>query len=275
MKTRNEVIKLAQSWIGKNEADGSFKEIIDIYNSIPVSQLPRKTKMLYSWEWCACTWSALAIKLGYTDIMPIEISCSRLISKAKEEGIWVESDSYVPKPADAILYDWDDNGVGENKGDPEHIGIVEKVVGNTITVIEGNYNCAVKRRTIQVNGRYIRGYITPKYDAEPTTTTESSKPATIAATSTATKSVKATDYAQKKSSSLAGTYKVIAPSGLNVRHGAGTNKKIMVTIPINTTVKCYGYYTKVGNTNWLYVMFTYNGVTYQGFCSSDWLAKQK
>lgn len=169
-KLASKVVKLAQSWIGKNEYDGSFKEIIDIYNSIPVSQLPRQTKMSYDWEWCACTWSALAIKLGYTDIMPLEISCSRLITKAKEKGIWVESDSYVPKPADAILYDWDDSGYGENKGDPEHIGIVEKVVGNTITVIEGNYNCAVKRRTLQVNGRYIRGYITPKYDSESTTT---------------------------------------------------------------------------------------------------------
>ena len=40
--------------------------------------------MEYSWPWCACTWSALAIKLGYTDIMPIEISCPELIIAAKK-----------------------------------------------------------------------------------------------------------------------------------------------------------------------------------------------
>ena len=44
---------------------------------------------------------------------------------------------------------------------------MEKVEGNTITVIEGNYSDSVKRRTIEVNGRYIRGYGVPKYDAEP------------------------------------------------------------------------------------------------------------
>lgn len=266
MKSRKAVVDLAKSWLGKNEKDGSYKVIIDIYNSY-TGKFPRGTKMLYGWAWCACTWSALAIKLGYTDIMPIEISCYYLIERAKEMGIWVESDSYVPKPADAILYDWNDSGSGDNKGTPDHIGVVEKVVGNTITVIEGNYSNAVKRRTLKVNGKYIRGYITPKYDAEPETST--TKPST----NTATKSVKATDYAQKKLASLAGTYKVANCTWLNVRHGAGTSKKIMVAIPKNTQVKCYGYYTTYNGVKWLYVQFTYKGVKYTGFCSSKYLSK--
>lgn len=95
-KTRSEIINLANSWIGKKESDGSYKIIIDIYNSFS-GPLPRGTKMQYSWPWCACTWSALAIKLGYTDIMPIEISCSELIKKAIEMKIWKESDDYIPK----------------------------------------------------------------------------------------------------------------------------------------------------------------------------------
>ena len=40
---------------------------------------------------------------------------------------------------------------------------MEKVSGSTITVIEGNKNDAVGRRTLKVNGRYIRGYGVPKY----------------------------------------------------------------------------------------------------------------
>lgn len=83
----------------------------------------------------------------------------------------------------------------------------------------------------------------------------------------------ATDYAAGKSNGIKGKYKVIAPSGLNVRHGAGTNKAVMVTIPKDTKVTCYGFYTKVGNDLWYYVSFTFNGVAYQGFCSCDWLAK--
>jgi len=171
-KTRSAVVALAQSWVGKNESDGSYKEIIDIYNSYD-GAFPRGTKMDYGWAWCACTWSALAIKLGYTDIMPIEISCGYLIEAAKSIGVWVENDGYTPQPGDAVLYDWDDSGSGDCTGWPDHVGTVEKVSGGKITVIEGNYSNAVKRRTISVDGRYIRGFIVPRYDAEESSATPS------------------------------------------------------------------------------------------------------
>lgn len=162
--SRNEVVNLIISWVGKNEKDGSYKSIIDIYNSY--KPLPRNTKMQYGWAWCAATWSAVAIKLGYTDIMPIEMSCSNLISIAKKMGIWVESDKYIPKIGDGVLYDWNDNGVADCTGDPDHIGIVTYVNQKTgyFVVIEGNYSKSVKKRTVAINGRYIRGFITPKYD---------------------------------------------------------------------------------------------------------------
>lgn len=161
--SRQAVVDLARSWIGKNESDGSYKEIIDIYNSYTGS-FPRGTKMLYGWAWCAATWSALAVKLGYTAIMPIEISCYYIIEAAKRMGCWVEDDAYVPSPGDAVLYDWEDSGIGDNTGNPDHIGTVEYVSGGYITVIEGNFSNAVKRRTLSINGKFIRGFITPKYD---------------------------------------------------------------------------------------------------------------
>lgn len=166
MKTRSAIVELARSWIGKNEADGSYKSIIDIYNTH--TPYARGVKMQYNWEWCACTWSALAIKLGYTDIIPLEISCSKLIELAKEMGIWQEDDAYVPAPGDGIIYDWQDSGSGDNQNSPDHIGIVEDVSNGIITVIEGNYSNSVKRRTVAVNGKYIRGFICPKYDEEAT-----------------------------------------------------------------------------------------------------------
>ena len=164
MRSRSEVVKLVSSWIGKKEADGSYKEIIDIYNSF-TGAFPRGIRMKYGWSWCACTWSALAIALGYTDIMPIEISCGELIKRAKEMGCWKENDGYVPSPGDAILYDWDDDGVGDNTGWPDHVGTVDYCNPNAgyMTVIEGNYKDSVKKRTISINGKYIRGFITPKY----------------------------------------------------------------------------------------------------------------
>lgn len=164
---RSEVIKLARSWIGLKESDGSYKKIIDVYNSFG-GKLPRNLKMQYGWSWCACTWSAIAIKLGYTDIMPIEISCGELIKAAEKMGIWVENDAYIPQPGDGILYDWDDSGKGDCTGWPDHVGVVEEVNKESgyITVIEGNYKDSVKRRTISINARYIRGFIVPKYSKE-------------------------------------------------------------------------------------------------------------
>lgn len=86
------------------------------------------------------------------------------------------------------------------------------------------------------------------------------------------KEIKATGVATKLDKALSGTYTVTA-SALNVRHSAGINNKIMTVIPRGTKVQCYGYYTPVGGVKWLYVMFTYKGVTYTGFCSSAYLKK--
>lgn len=169
--SRQAVVNLIKSWEGKNEADGSYKSIIDIYNSYS-GPFPRGTKMEYSWAWCACTWSALAIKLGYTDIMPIEIGCEELIKNAQKMGCWVEDDAYVADIGDAVLYDWDDNGIGDCTGYADHIGTiieVHKDAGYYI-VMEGNYHDSVAKRKLVINGRYIRGFVTPKYTTNTITT---------------------------------------------------------------------------------------------------------
>jgi hypothetical protein len=80
------------------------------------------------------------------------------------------------------------------------------------------------------------------------------------------------DSAKSFSKALAGIYKVTA-ANLNVRCGAGTLKKVIITIPKGTEVTCYGYYTKVLNTPWLYVQFTYTGKNYTGFASAKYLIK--
>lgn len=167
MYSRQAVVDLVESWVGKKEADGSYKSIIDIYNSF-TGALPRNTKMEYGWAWCACTWSALAVALKYTPIMPIEISCYYLIERAKAMGVWEENDAHVQKLGEAVLYDWQDNGVGDNTGTPDHVGTVTYVnqASGYFVVTEGNYGNAVKKRTISINGRYIRGFITPKYDSD-------------------------------------------------------------------------------------------------------------
>lgn len=165
--SRQAVADLVNSWVGKNEADGSYKTIIDIYNGYK-GAFPRGTKMDYSWAWCACTWSAAAIKLGYTPIMPIEISCYYLIEAAKKKGIWIENDAHVPKVGEGVLYYWKDGmnfATTDCTGVPDHVGTVTEVYEKAgyFVVTEGNYSNAVKKRTMLINGRYIRGFISPKY----------------------------------------------------------------------------------------------------------------
>lgn len=165
-KTASKVIEQARAWLGKKESDGSHKAIIDLYNShLP---LARSYKVKYTDSWCATFVSAVAIKLGYTGIIPTECSCQKMIESFKAIGRWIENENRTPNPGDIIFYDWGDNGSGDNTGWSDHVGIVEAVSGGQITVIEGNYDDAVKRRNLAVNGRYIRGYGVPDYDAETT-----------------------------------------------------------------------------------------------------------
>ena len=156
------IVKQAQSWLGCKESDGSHKKIIDVYNSH--KPLARGYKMSYKDPWCATFVSAVSIKCGTTNILPTECECNCFIQLFKNLNSWVENDAYTPKAGDVIFYDWDDGGRGDNKGSSDHVGIVEKVSGSTITIIEGNMSHAVKRRVIGVNDRYIRGYGVPKYD---------------------------------------------------------------------------------------------------------------
>lgn len=104
--------------------------------------------------------------------------------------------------------------------------------------------------------------------------------ASTSTTTTTTTAKKAAEAAYCKDEAISGEYKVASCSWLSVRNGAGTkenrfgkDKSVMVAIPAGCKVKCYSYYTPVNGTKWLYVQFTYNGVTYTGFASSKHLVK--
>lgn len=148
------LIAQARSWIGCKESNGTHRKIIDIYNGH--RPLARGYRVRYSDAWCATFVSACAIKTGMTDIIPAECGCGEMIRLFKKLGEWDENDARIPKPGDIIFYDWQDNGRGDNAGNPDHVGIVEKVSGGIITVIEGNKNNAVGRRGITESRNHAR-----------------------------------------------------------------------------------------------------------------------
>lgn len=142
--------------------------MVKIYASLIIKG--RGYKVTYTDAWCATFVSAVAVKLGYTRIIPTECSCNYMIKGFQQIGCWVENDAYVPKAGDVIFYDWQDLGIGDNVGSSDHVGIVEKCDGKTITVIEGNISNKVGRRTLAVNGKYIRGFGVPAYTTQSAST---------------------------------------------------------------------------------------------------------
>ena len=141
---RQKVVKIAVSYLGCKEADGSHRKIIDLYNSH--KPLARGYAVKYTDAWCSTFASAVAIAAGLTDIIPTECGCEKHIALFKKLGAWVENDAYVPKPGDYIFYDWQDGvnyATTDDTGAADHVGIVTEVNGSTITVIEGNMSDAV------------------------------------------------------------------------------------------------------------------------------------
>lgn len=308
-RTRKAAVNLINSWVGKNEKDGSYKSILDIYNKQKTK--PRGVTMKPGMAWCATTWSAVAIALGYTDIMPVECSCYYLIKRAQKMGCWKENDNYIPKIGDACLYDWQDNGVGDNKGTPKHVGMVTYVNKSEgyFVVTEGNYKNSVKKRTVSINGKFIRGFIIPKYDADqPKISTRTHRHSgkevkTVAReviagqwgedyksnlkekhydVNAVMKEVDAvintpcgltttTCYAAHTSYFYKGLYKTSKKTPMRI--DAGWNKKLMVEIPSGRKVECYGYFSKYKKSVWLLCVVTIKGKKYTGFVERSTLAE--
>lgn len=231
---RKAVLSVAESWLGRKESNGTHRVIIDTYNAH--SPRARGYKVSYTDAWCATFVSAVFIKAGLTDIAPTECSCSKMIELYKAKGRWIESDAHVPSPGDLIMYDWDDSGVGENTGAPEHVGIVVSVSGRTMRIVEGNIGNAVGYRTIAVNGRYVRGYCVPNY-AEKANQTPSPAPAA---------SPRIVPAKSRDTSAKNGIKYRVGASALNVRSSASSKNKtnIIKSIPRDTLVVWYGYYTE-------------------------------
>lgn len=163
--TAKAIIDTMASWIGKDRAKGTHKDIIDLYNSY--KPLARGYKVKYTDEYCAVTVSAAFIKNKAVDLIGgTECSVQRLIEDCFiPKGIWNEDGRITPKAGYIICYNWDDT-TQPNDGWADHVGVVEKVASGKITVIEGNISGKVGRRTIAVGAGTIRGYACPKYGKE-------------------------------------------------------------------------------------------------------------
>ena len=236
---RSNVVSIMKGWLGWSEANGKHKKIIDIYNNY--RPLARGYKVQYTDEWCATAVSAAFIKAGLTDIGFTECSCNRMIDLYKAKGRWEERDSYVPKIGDVIMYNWQDNGIGDNAGSADHVGLVAAINGTRLTIIEGNKNEFVSYRSINANGKYIRGYCLPDYASK------ASKPVEIVSTSTYSKATFVRDIQKAFGATVDG---IAGPETLNstITLSAILNRKHEAIRAVQRRLATLGY-TSVGKVD--------------------------
>lgn len=231
---REDIVKTANSLKGEE----GHQKILDVYNA--QKPLPQGYKVKPTDAWCATFVSAVFLMNNYPDIS--ECSCPRMIEKAKKLGIWVEDDAYTPKLGDIIMYDWQDTGKGDDVGVADHVGIVVSVTKSKIMVREGNKNKSIGNRDVNVNGLYIRGYITPQYDEE-----KASKPKKETKPKNSTpKTEKAAEKAQsnpKPPYEVGKVYTVNVKTALNVRKGPGTNYSLVGYANLTPDGKKHAYLT--------------------------------
>ena len=259
--TAKDIIKTMQSWIGKSMAKQTHKEIIDIYNSHKPLAVGYKVK--YTDDYCDTALSAAFIKNNAVDLIGgTECGVERHIQLFKKAGIWQENGSVTPQPGWIITYNWDD-GTQPNDGFADHIGIVEKVSGNTITTIEGNTGNGgvVARRTLKVANGNIRGYAIPKYVNVGTAPKTEQKVAPAKninndKTLLATSKTKFTRTG-KASPARDNYFKVkVTVNALYVRSWAGIEYKTLKSIPIiykNKIVQVCDSIQASNGTTWYYI----------------------
>lgn len=161
MGKREQIINTAIRYNGMAFKGGSHRTLIDVFNKYKPDGAP----MTYTANFCAACASAVAYICGLGDAYPCSYNVGTIVRKAQQMGIWVENDNFTPSPGDWIVYDWNDNGRGDNTSGASHVGIVVSVSSGMINVFEfniGNRHTTGYRR-VAINGRFIRGFVHPNF----------------------------------------------------------------------------------------------------------------
>lgn len=161
MGVREAIVNTAIRYNGMAFKGGSHRTLIDEFNK----HKPDGWVMTYTANFCAACASAIAYLCGVGDAYPCSANVGTIVAKAKNMGIWVENDAYVPTAGDWIVYAWNDSGIGDNTTGASHVGIVVSAGGGYINVFEFNIhnNHSTGYRKIPINGRFIRGFVVPNF----------------------------------------------------------------------------------------------------------------
>lgn len=167
---RMKVVNLALTQVGVvgGKASGDDK-YIEYYNKICGTKFDVDTT-----AWCAifATWCLRNSGVS-TTICPSFAGCTSFRdSYMIPKKIWKPRTSgYTPRSGDLIFFNW-----SKQTGKLQHVGIVEKVVGNTVYTIEGNSKGSyttygVRHKSYPKTSGYIVGYGALPYEGSSSTTT--------------------------------------------------------------------------------------------------------
>lgn len=118
--------------------------------------------------WCDIFVSWCAHEAKIQELIPKSSYVPDRLTYYKQRNAYFKRGSYTPKPGDLVLFDFNNNGT------PDHIGIVEKVQGNTLYTIEGNTTGSgessngdgVYRKSRSLTSSGVLGYCVPAYKEE-------------------------------------------------------------------------------------------------------------
>ena len=102
-------------------------------------------------DWCAM-FASFCLHYAGVEEFPLEASCPKWEEILREKNLYKDPSEYIPKAADLIFFDWNENDI------LDHVGIVEEVVDTDVIVIEGNSNDCVEKNKYELHDSRIAGY---------------------------------------------------------------------------------------------------------------------
>lgn len=256
---RTKFIEMAKKYIGK---DGKYV---------------CKTKLGLDtvYDWCAFAVSAIMKDCGffgkYTDGVHSFASDEARYGDSKY-GIFFPKGVKMPQAGDLIMFRYS-NLSPIDKYSASHVGIVEKVDGNTITTLEGNVEgsnsnwaktSTFKRKTRFLNDNTVYSFFRPNWVTTGAASTEINSPDKVdSITNTSSEETEITEVGS--SNSVDFSVKVTASNGVNIRSGAGTSKKILGAVPFNTTLRVTN---QTGGDGYTWGLTTYNNI--RGWIALDY-----
>lgn len=159
MSKADEIIQIAQSYLGTVEHSPQHSQIISYYNKCRYADA---YKMTLDDPWCAAFVVACFGQAGASDLIPCVASCDQMISYFKQWGRFYRPAQTSITKGDIIFYNWDQDA------SVDHVGIVVRNNFGKVQVIEGNKSDTVAYREIGIGSSLIAGVAKPAYDSQST-----------------------------------------------------------------------------------------------------------